>query len=136
MRVLGGTAMSRRLSASVFLCELVHALMRQPEETSVVARAHLQLSGSHTTDGASRRAGCPPVFLVGFPAMSRVGANCPRRGTRQLHIVDDRRFARVVDEEVQRFPDAASSLIDGATLRVAAAYAVYGRCPPARLVRS
>jgi hypothetical protein len=53
-------------SASFCLRKLVHALMRQPQETSGIARAHLQLSSSQDPDGASSRAGCTPVFFVGL----------------------------------------------------------------------
>jgi hypothetical protein len=49
------------LSASFFLRKLMYALMRQPQETSGIARAHLQFSGSQHADIASSRAGCPPV---------------------------------------------------------------------------
>ena len=69
------------LWGSFFLGELVHALMRQPQETSRIARAHLQFPGSQYADGASSRAGRAPVFFVGLPAKSRVGPNRPCRGT-------------------------------------------------------
>jgi len=108
--------------------------MRQPQETSGVARAHLQFSGSQHANGASSRSGCPPVFFVGLLAKSRVGANCPRRGTRQLHVVHDAGLAGIVDEQFQRLSDAAPSLVDGATLCVAAADTAHGGDPPARLV--
>lgn len=52
--------------------ELVHALIRQPEEASRVARAHLQFSGSQYADGASRRAGCSTILFVGLCAKTRV----------------------------------------------------------------
>lgn len=75
--------------ASFFLRELVDALMRQSQETSSIARAHLQFSGSQDADGASSRDGGPPVFFVGLLAKGRVGPNRPCRGTRQLHVIHD-----------------------------------------------
>ncbi len=125
---------AERLLASFFLRELVHALMRQPQETSRIARAHLQSSGPQYADGASSRAGRPPVFFVGLFAKSRVGPNRPRRSTRQLHVVHDRSPARIVDEQFQRLSDAAPSLVDGATLRVATSHTAHGGDPPPRLV--
>ena len=68
--------------------------MRQPQETSGIARAHLQFSGSQDADGASSRSGCTSVFFVGLLAKSRVGPNRPCRGTRQLHVVHNGGLAR------------------------------------------
>jgi hypothetical protein len=122
------------LSPSFFLRELVDTLMRQPQETSSVARALLQLSGSQYADRASSRAGCASVLFVGLLAKCRVRSNRPCRGTRQLHVAHDRGRAGIVDEQLQRLSDAAPSLVDGAALRVAAAYTAHGGHPPARLV--
>jgi len=47
----------------------VHALMRQPQQASGIARAHFRSSGSEHANGASCRAGCSTVFyVVRFPA--------------------------------------------------------------------
>jgi hypothetical protein len=116
------------------LRQLVHALMRQAKEPGGVARAHLQFSGSQYVNGASSRAGCPPVFFVGLLAKSRVGPDRLGRGGWQLHVINNRGLAGIVDEQLQRLADASPSLINSATLRVAAAYPSYGGHPSARLV--
>lgn len=116
------------------LAELMHPLMRQPEEAGGIARAHLQLSCSEYADRTSGGAGGASVLFVGLPAPGRVGPNRLRRRARQLHVVHNRGLARIVDEQFQRLPDATPSLIDSATLRVAAAYSPHGGHPPARLV--
>jgi hypothetical protein len=77
------------LSAAFFLRELVHTLMRQPKETSGIARAHLERSGSQDLHGRSSRSDCPSVFLVGLLAGSRVRPDRPCRGWWQLHVVDN-----------------------------------------------
>ena len=124
-------SLARILSVAFLLRELVYALMRQSQETSSIARAHLQCSGSQDADGASSCEGRPSVVFIGLLAKSRVGANCPRRGTRQLHVVHDVGLARIIDEQFQRLSNSAPSLVDGTTLRVAAAYTAHGGDPPA-----
>jgi hypothetical protein len=108
--------------------------MRQPQEASCIACAHLQLSGSQDPDGASSRSGCTSVFLVGLLAKTRVRPYRPCRGTRQLHVVHNGDLAGIVDEQLQCLSDAAPSLVNGAALCVAAAYAAHGGDPPARLI--
>ena len=100
--------------------------MRQPQETSCIACAHLQCSGSQDPDGASSRSGCTSVFFIGLPAKTRVSPNRPYRGSRQLHVVHKGGLAGIVDEQPQRLSNAAPSLVDGAPLRVAAAYTAHG----------
>src|SRR5262245_24342276 len=120
--------------ASPFLRELVHALMRQPQETSCIACAHLQFSGSQDPDSASSRSGCSTVFLVGLLAKTRVGPYRLSRGSWQLHVVHDVGLADIVDEQLQCLSDAAPSLVNGAALCVAATYSAHGGSPPARFV--
>jgi hypothetical protein len=122
----------RALSVVRFgLRELVHALMRQPEEAGGVARAHLQFSGSQYLDGASSSSGCASVFFISLLAKGRVGPNRLGRGAWQLHVVHDGGLARITDEKFQRLSNAAPRLVDGATLRVAAAHTAHGGHPPA-----
>jgi hypothetical protein len=108
--------------------------MRQSQETGCIARAHLQRSGSQDLHGAPSRSGCPSVFFIGLLAKTRVSPNRPCRGSRQLHVVHDGGLAGIVDEQPQCLSNAAPSLVDGAPLRVAAAYTAHGSHPPARLV--
>jgi hypothetical protein len=124
----------RRLSRALFLRELVYALVRQPQETGSVARAHLQSSGSQHTDGATSGEGCSAVFFVGFLAKRRVSANGPCGGTRQLHVVHDWSPTRIVNEQFQRLPDPAPSLVDSAALCVTAAHPAHRSHPPPRLI--
>jgi hypothetical protein len=114
---------------SVFLFslgELVHALMRQPQQTSGIARAQLQSSGSQYANGTPSRTGGSAVLLIGLLAKTRVGPDRPGRSTGQLHVIDNRGRAGIVDEQLQRFADAAPSLINSPSLRVATAYPPYG----------
>lgn len=54
--------------------------------------------------------------------------------TRRLHIVHEPRRSRIVNKQRHRFPNTASSFVDGLALRVASAYFANGSHPPARLV--
>src|SRR3984893_9894491 len=80
----------------------MHALMRQPQEASCIPRAHPQFSRSQSTNGASRRAGCPAVFFVSFLAEHRVSPTQNRcEGRSNMNVSLTPELERLVNEKVE-----------------------------------
>jgi hypothetical protein len=107
------------LSVGLILCELVHPLVREPEQSRSITGAHLQPASPQDTHRTSSGLGRASIFVVGPLAERRVRPQRFRCARRQSHIVDDLRAPCVGDEQLHRFDNAAAGLIDRSALRVA-----------------
>ena len=103
------------------LSELVYPLVREAEKARSISGAHFQTTSTQQSNRSPGRHCGTSVSLVGLPSQRCVHANGFRGARRELDIIDDLCRARVVDEQLHGFNDAAPRFNHGAALCVASA---------------
>ena len=73
----------------ISLRELMHALVRQPQQPCGIASTHLQASPAQHTHGVSGRQRRAAIFALRLLAKCRVGADRLRGPRRKLNVVYD-----------------------------------------------